>query len=179
MSHGESSGGGHSNAIGMAIAVTVGTLGMIIGIYLLAKFAVGTHTVGAASKVNTPEAVAQRIAPVAKMAVEGGPAVTGSVAAPPVATAPSVVAVSASTPGKVDGKSTYDMACAACHGIGVAGAPKTGDKVAWAPRIKTGVATLYTSALKGKGAMAAKGGNASLSDEAVKAAVDYMLSTSK
>lgn len=179
MSHGESSGGGISNTIGMAIAIAVGTLGMIIGVYLLAKYAVGTHTIGAASNVNTPEVVAQRIAPVAKLAVEGGPAVTGSVAAPPGAPAISVAAVSTNAPGKVDGKSTYDMACAACHAAGVAGAPKIGDKAAWAPRIKTGTATLYTSALKGKGAMAAKGGNASLSDEAVKAAVDYLLSTSK
>ena len=48
--------------------------------------------------------------------------------------------------------------CAACHVAGVAGAPKAGDKVAWAPRLKTGNEALYTSALKGKGATPAKGG---------------------
>lgn len=176
MSHGESSGG-KSNAVGMAAAITVGTLGLVVGIVLLAKFAVGTHTVGAGTQASTPEAVAQRIAPVAKLAVEGGPAVASAVAAPPAAPAVAVVATAA--PGKVDGKSTYNAACMACHAAGVAGAPKTGDKLAWAPRIKTGTAALHAAAIKGKGAMPAKGGNAALSDEAVKAAVDYMLAQSK
>jgi cytochrome c5 len=67
----------------------------------------------------------------------------------------------------------------ACHGTGVAGAPKLGDKAAWAPRIKQGKDTLYNHALHGKGAMPPKGGNASLADDAVKAAVDYMVSASQ
>ena len=67
----------------------------------------------------------------------------------------------------------------ACHGTGVAGAPKFGDKAAWAPRIKQGKDALHASALKGKGAMPPKGGNASLSDDAVKAAVDYMVSAAQ
>jgi len=77
-----------------------------------------------------------------------------------------------------DGKATYDKACMACHAAGVAGAPKFGDKADWGPRIAQGNDTLYTHALKGftgkKGMMPAKGGNASLSDADVKAAVDYM-----
>lgn len=176
MSHGESSGG-KSNAVGMAIAIAVGTLGLVIGIILLAKYAVGTHAVGAGTQATTPDAVAQRIAPVAKLAVEGGPAVASAVAAPPAA--PAVAVVSTAAPAKMDGKTAYDTACMACHAAGVAGAPKVGDKLAWAPRLKTGNAALYTSALKGKGAMPAKGGNAALSDDSVKAAVDYMLAQSK
>ncbi len=78
-----------------------------------------------------------------------------------------------------DGKKTYDGACGVCHGAGVAGAPKLGDKEAWAPRIAAGNDTMYTTALKGKGAMPAKGGRADLSDDDVKAAVDYMVSQSK
>jgi cytochrome c oxidase subunit 2 len=78
-----------------------------------------------------------------------------------------------------DGKSTYDTACAACHGTGVAGAPKLGDKAAWAPRLKQGKDTLYASAIKGKGAMPPKGGNTALADEAVKAAVDHMLAAAR
>lgn len=74
-----------------------------------------------------------------------------------------------------DGKKVFDSNCVACHGTGVAGAPKMGDAAAWGPRIKTGNAALYTSALKGKGAMPAKGGNPGLSDADVKAAVDYMV----
>lgn len=66
-----------------------------------------------------------------------------------------------------------------CHAAGVAGAPKLTDKAAWATRIAQGKDTLYTSSLKGKGAMPAKGGNPSLSDADVKAAVDYMVGQTK
>ena len=75
----------------------------------------------------------------------------------------------------------YKGTCFACHDTGVSGAPKLGDKAAWAPRIKQGVNALYNSALKGKPgtAMVAKGGNASLSDADVKAIVDYMVAKAK
>jgi cytochrome c5 len=61
----------------------------------------------------------------------------------------------------------------------VAGAPKFGDKAAWAPRIAAGKDHLYASALKGKGAMPPKGGQTQLADDAVKAAVDYMAAAAK
>jgi cytochrome c5 len=76
-------------------------------------------------------------------------------------------------------KAAYTASCAACHTTGAAGAPKLGDKSTWAPRIKSGIDTLYNSAIKGKNAMPAKGGNASLSDADVKAVVDYMVSQAK
>jgi cytochrome c5 len=178
MSHGEASGNGKSNPVGMAIAISIGTLVMIIGIILLAKFAVDTHPVGKDGNAFSEKETAKRIEPVARLAIEGGTPVASAVAAP-AAPAPSQVAAAPAAGGKVDGKSTYDSACAACHSAGVAGAPKTGDKAAWAPRVKTGNATLYASAIKGKGAMPAKGGNTSLSDDAVKAAVDHMLAQVK
>ena len=78
-----------------------------------------------------------------------------------------------------DGKGTYDTACGICHNAGVANAPKLGDQAAWKDRIAKGKETLYTSALKGLNAMPPKGGNMSLSDADVKAAVDYMLSKSQ
>lgn len=65
------------------------------------------------------------------------------------------------------------------NAAGVAGAPKTGDKAAWAPRLATGMDHRYTSSLKGKGAMPPKGGNVTLPDADVKAAVDYMVSLVK
>jgi cytochrome c5 len=77
------------------------------------------------------------------------------------------------------GKGVYDQACIACHGQGVAGAPKFGDKAAWAERIKTGMDALYTTSIKGKGAMPPKGGNTTLADADVKAAVDYMVAAAK
>ena len=99
-------------------------------------------------------------------------------AAPVVAAAPAAAAA-APAGGKADGKKIYDTACAACLAAGVAGAPKFGDKAAWAPRLKPGIDALYASALKGKAAMPAKGGNASLADADVKAAVDYMAVAAK
>lgn len=78
-----------------------------------------------------------------------------------------------------DGKKVFDSVCTACHTAGVAGAPKLGDKAAWASRVKTGVDTLVQSALKGKNAMPPKGGNPSLSDADVRAAVEFMVSQSK
>jgi cytochrome c oxidase subunit 2 len=98
-----------------------------------------------------------------------------------VAEAPAAAAQggAAAAPGKVDGKATYEATCTVCHGAGIAGAPKFGDKAAWAPRIKEGKDAMYAVALKGKGAMPPKGGNTALSDEAVKAAVDYMAAAAK
>lgn len=81
--------------------------------------------------------------------------------------------------GAADGKKVFDTTCTACHTAGVAGAPKLGDKAAWAPRIKQGMDTLLQSALKGKGAMPPKGGNASLSDAEVRAAIEFMVSQAK
>ena len=100
-----------------------------------------------------------------------GKAVTA--AAAPVAAAPAPAAAADK------GKATYDQACVACHGQGVAGAPKFGDKVMWAPRIKTGMEALYATSIKGKGAMPPKGGNTTLADADVKAAVDYMVAAAK
>ncbi len=78
-----------------------------------------------------------------------------------------------------EGKKTYDEACGVCHNAGVANAPKLGDKAAWAPRITTGIDAIYKVAIEGRGAMPAKGGRADISDDAVKAAVDYMIEQSK
>ena len=78
-----------------------------------------------------------------------------------------------------DGKALYDKVCFACHAQGVAGAPKIGDKAAWAPRIKQGTATLVQSVTNGKGAMPPKAGNPSLTDAELRAGVEYMVSQSK
>ncbi len=78
--------------------------------------------------------------------------------------------------GSVDGKGTYEQVCTICHGAGIAGAPKTGDKAAWQPRIAQGKPTLYNHAVNGIRMMPPKGGNLDLSDAQVHAAVDYMVS---
>ena len=87
--------------------------------------------------------------------------------------------VAASGVAMADGAATYNQACAACHATGAAGAPKLDDKAAWKPRIAQGTDALYASAINGKGTMPAKGGRADLSDDVIKAAVDYMVSQAK
>ncbi|QGZ62719.1 c-type cytochrome [Paraburkholderia acidisoli] len=76
------------------------------------------------------------------------------------------------------GKALYTQVCQACHAAGVLGAPKFGDKAAWAPRLKDPMDTIYNYALHGKGQMPPKGGS-NASDADVKAAVDYMVSAAK
>jgi cytochrome c5 len=102
------------------------------------------------------------------------PAAAAAAPAPTAAAAPA-----ASAGGKPDGEKVYTAVCSMCHAAGLAGAPKYGDKAAWGPRIAQGAATLHDHAIKGIRAMPAKGGNASLSDAEVSAAVDYMVNHSK
>jgi len=92
---------------------------------------------------------------------------------------PSGATQTASASGSAEGKAVYDQTCHVCHGTGLAGSPKFGDKSAWAPRIATGVPALYNAALHGLNAMPPKGGNTALTDSQVKAAVDYMVSAAK
>lgn len=110
----------------------------------------------------------------------------GKQAAPTAAAAPAAasaaVAVAAAAPAKVDaaaGKKLYDTACLACHAAGVAGAPKLGDKAAWAPRAATGVDALTASVIKGKGAMPPRGAAGAATDADLRAAVEYMLAQAK
>lgn len=265
-----------SNPIGTAIAVMIGSLALILGIALLAHFAVGAY--GSRSLKDNPamteDAVAKRLKPVGEVVivdanapkvlktgeqvytgicagchaagVAGAPkfgdkaawsnriatgfdalvknaihgirgmpakggnpdladvevaravahmanaaganfkapepaAETAKPAAAPASQAAAPAASAKADPNK--GKSVYDATCAACHGAGIAGAPKFGDKAAWAPRIAQGANTLHDHALKGfqgkSGMMPPKGGNASLADTDVAAAVDYMVSQAK
>ena len=97
--------------------------------------------------------------------------------APAAAPAP-VAAPAAPAAENTVGKSAFGKTCALCHAAGIAGAPKPGNKDEWGPRIAQGKETLYKHAMEGftgsKGAMPARGGNAKLTDEEVKAAVDFM-----
>lgn len=74
-----------------------------------------------------------------------------------------------------DGAALYQTSCFACHGTGVANAPKLGDSAAWAARIAKGEEALVSNAINGTGGMPAKGGNASLSDDEIRAIVAYMI----
>ncbi len=119
-----------------------------------------------AAAAATPAAVAAPVAPVA--------AAVAATPAPPVATAVATEKVAAS----VAVPALYTQSCQTCHVAGVAGAPKLGDKVAWAPRLAQGIDGLTTNVINGKGAMPPKGGSTA-SDAEIKAVVSYMASTVK
>jgi cytochrome c5 len=153
-------------------------LGILIGIaillYVLARIiASGTQEQHVITDPRNQAVVTERIAPVAKLAVAGQ---DNSALAP--------VQAAATEPAKeLGGEEVFNMACMACHGAGVAGAPKYGDKAAWAPRIAKGGDTLHKHALEGfqgtAGFMPPKGGRADLADKSIMNAVDFMVAGSK
>ena len=106
------------------------------------------------------------------------PAAPAEAAAPAAAEAPKAEATAS-----IDGKSVYNKTCSMCHAAGVAGAPKPGDKENWAPRIAQGTETMYKHSIEGytgnSGMMPARGGNPKLTDDEMKAAVDFMVAQSK
>lgn len=123
----------------------------VVVIIMLANFVDFGGKTGAGSDGMSEEAIAKRIQPVGSIVLKD-------------ASAPVVLKT---------GEQVYTAQCAACHATGAAGAPKLGDAAAWAPRIKTGYDALLTSALKGKGAMAAQGGG-EMSDLEIARAVVYI-----
>lgn len=123
----------------------------VIIIILLVNFVAFGGKVGAGSEGMSPEAVAKRLQPVGAVEIRD-----------------------ASSAGALKtGEQVYQAQCTACHGPGVAGAPKLGDAAAWAPRLGAGFEGLLNSALKGKGAMAAQGGG-EFSDLEIARAVVYL-----
>ena len=134
--------------------ITVVVLAFVVPIALialLASYVVNANRTGAGADAMTAEAIEARIKPVAGFELRDASA--------PVAAR--------------SGEEVYKAVCTACHAAGVAGAPKSGDKGAWGPRIASGLETLVNSALKGKGAMPAQGGG-DFSDLEITKAVVYM-----
>lgn len=114
------------------------------------------------------------------------PETPAAAAAPaPAVAAPVVAAAPPAAPAVQEnalGKTVYGNTCSMCHAAGVAGAPKPGDKADWGPRIAQGKDLLYKHAMEGftgtKGMMPSRGGNAKLTDDEVKAAVNFMVDKS-
>jgi cytochrome c5 len=119
-------------------------------------------------------------APAAALGATPDPAIVAALAAANsgAAAAPAAAAGDSNDPGQ----KLFASVCTACHTAGIGGAPKFGDKAAWAPRIAKGMDTLYDHAIHGfqgnAGVMPAKGGS-SASDDDVKAAVRYMVNAAK
>ena len=142
------------------LLIVVGALaGFFVLIIIIAQLVTGSGDANMGADKMVESATIDRIKPIGEVNIGKAPVMTAS--------------------SGVDGKGTYQSACFACHGTGAAGAPKTGDKAAWKKRIAQGSKTLLDHAINGFKGMPAKGGNASLSDAAVKAAVEYMVKGSK
>jgi cytochrome c5 len=160
-------------------SLLIGLLAAIaIGIFIFARAVGHTQDEQVQTEAAYSKQIATRIAPLSEEAVAGQDN--------------SALAIKAQTPAgegsaavaaiPKNGKELFEQTCSACHGQGIAGAPKAGDKTAWAPRIAEGKATLYQHALNGYqggpggGVMPPKGGRPDLPDALVKQAVDYMVS---
>ncbi len=146
-----------------------------LGIYLLAKvISANTQEKHVMEDPAVRAAVAERIEPVSKVAVAGQDNSSLDQPQQQAAAAPAE---------DLAGEQVYNMACVACHGAGVAGAPKFGDAAAWTARIAKGADTLHKHAIEGyqgdAGFMPPKGGRVDLSDQSIINAVDYMVSGSK
>ena len=148
----------------MAVLVTL--VGITIGILVIANFLYSDET--AVADEGVQKEVAERIAPVGEVYIAGSePSKTSDAQ---VSETPVQVAAA-----EINGEQVYQQVCSACHTAGVLNAPKPGDTVAWEPRLAKGLDTVYANAINGIGAMPPKGGRVDMSDEAIKAAVDFLL----
>ena len=161
----------YSLIIGLLVVVA-------LGLYVLAtKMAERTQNDYQRDTAEYQAAVAERIRPVGEVYLPGeeqqaaAPTVTVVQEPEPVATV-------------MTGPQVYNTACNVCHGAGVGGAPIVGDTATWAARIAQGIDVLYDHAINGFDGdavtpMLAKGGRTDLSDEEVRAAVDFMVDESQ
>jgi cytochrome c5 len=153
--------------LGILAAVTIGL--MVLAGTISDRTSKVSHST---DPLRTAETLA-RIAPVARVAVAGE---DNSALAVPAAAATTVAV-------DMPGEQVYQQVCTACHGAAVAGAPKTGDKAAWGPRIAQGMDVLHKHALEGfqgkAGYMPPKGGRTDITDQSVMNAVDYMVGLAK
>jgi cytochrome c5 len=140
----------------LIVTVVLAFIVPVIIIIMLTHLVASSVTEGSGSNAQTPEAIAERIKPVASFALVD-------------ANAPKVMKT---------GQQVFESTCTACHSSGAAGAPKVGDKAAWAPYIAKGYDDMIKKAISGVNAMPPKGGNPSLSDFEIARAVAYMANKS-
>ncbi len=136
----------------LIVTVVLSFIIPVVVLIMLASWVTTGDRKAPGSDTLGPEATALRIAPVAKLEI-----------------------VQATAAEQIrSGEQVYNLACAACHMAGVAGAPKFADQAAWAGPNATGLQAMVNNAIKGKGAMPARGGNPNLSDAEIANAVVYM-----
>jgi cytochrome c5 len=161
------------------------TFSLVIGLLVviaLALFALARSVAGETQEkqmlveAHYLKGVSERVAPFARVAVAGqdNSALKIEAATPAGSAAPAQ---------PKNGDELYEQACKACHGAGIGGAPKAGDKAIWGPRVAKGKDILYDHAIHGftgtAGMMPAKGGRVDVSDDLVKQAVDHMVELSR
>jgi len=153
------------------------TFVLVLGILVAFAFAmywlansIAEATPGAYEKGSATEEqlIDQRLAPIGDVQISGNAATQVAASAPTAA---------AGAP--KSGKEIWEGTCSACHQAGLLGAPKIGDKAAWAPRIAKGMTMLKDHALHGFNQMPAHGGNSALTDAEVISALEYMVGQSK
>lgn len=155
-------------------SVVLGLLIVTAIVIFVAARLIGAHT-QAVYVQNDPlrlKSVQENLQPFAREAIAGQDNSALAAAATPPAGAAPAAAVPAT------GEQAFQQVCAACHGLGINGAPKAGDRAAWAPRIAQGKDVLYSHAIGGIRAMPPRGGS-TWPDATVRMAVDYMVSLAK
>ena len=130
------------------------------------------------SEYKSEDIVVANIKPVGEVYIAGESEPEEAPSTAPAAAATMTAGAAAPAAAK-SAEQVYTSSCLACHGTGVAGAPKLGDVAAWAPRIAAGMDTLLGNAIKGLNAMPPKGLCMSCSDAEMQAAVEYMVSKSQ
>ena len=156
-----------SLVIGLLVAVAV-------GLFALARI-VASHTqnLQVLTEADYSKNVDARIPPLAQVAIAGRD--NSALAIKPAEGAAAGGALAAMPK---NGTELFDQTCSACHGQGIGGAPRAGDKAAWGPRIKEGLNGLLATAIKGEKAMPPRGGAADLSDYELSRAIVYMANQS-
>lgn len=125
-----------------------------------------------------PDAIRARIAPVGGVCLRGEACQPAGIAAAPAPAATDATAAAGAAAGR-SGEEVYKSVCGMCHASGLAGAPRTGDKAGWSPRIAQGEDTLVKHAIEGIRGMPARGTCATCTDDEIKATVQFMVSQSK
>ncbi|MEX2517141.1 MAG: c-type cytochrome [Gammaproteobacteria bacterium] len=158
---------------------------VIVLAVMMVVFILMARVVGGAVEYGDDEIraaiISERTAPAGAVRIEGDPEPAAETEEMPEET---MVAAADDVEGADAGRSVYEGLCISCHNGAIPGIPKIGDAEAWAPRIEQGMDTLYKHAIEGyigtSGMpMPAKGGDPNLSDDQVKAAVDYMVAESQ
>ncbi len=160
-----------------------GVILLLLLAFAVAMF-IAARAIGAATMErmhSSPNSVAMRIAPVGQVRV-GDPtqqsaaeAVEGAMATGTATAAASSSEVSVAAADAVPGESVYQGLCYACHAAGLAGAPKPDDTEAWKERAAKGLDEMLAIAIQGMGGMPPRGGNPALTDEELRAAIEFML----